>query len=98
MRKTALGQLRTIRTCESIISTVGYILKSLSLKEDISLDEHDYKSSEEVSLLQALRGQRTIGWKSMLQGLVHIGWANRQNKYMETNGTENKKNSIIQWK
>ena len=68
------------------------------MKEDISLNEHDYKSSEEASLLQATRGQRKIGWKAMPQGIVHIGWANREKQYMETNGTENKKNSIIRWK
>ena len=50
------------------------------------INDKELQEKETKQLRQAIEGQNEIGWVAMLQGYIHVSWANTQDKYYRRMG------------
>ena len=98
MRKNLLGRLRKLKTSDFIISFMGYLIKSISNREEVCLDDITYSTVDERDLIPALIGQEEIGWEELLKGFAHKGWAQAQMKHYRRNGLNSRIFCEKRWK
>jgi ribonuclease HI len=96
--RKVLRRLKAMRTYEGIISTVGSILKDISTRKTIMIEQLVDRKDGKMSLNKALRGQETIGWNEFCQGYVHKEWARVQQIHYSRNGIRSHALSIESWK
>ena len=96
--KKVLQRLRSLRTSEPIMSLVGYILASISNREEIDMDLEELRIDEKSALAKAIKGQKIIGWNDLCQGFYHKAWAQSQGRHYKTTGTRTKYLNIGRWK
>ena len=98
LRKTMLGRLKKLKTNEFMISFTGYMVKMISMGDEVQLDDISFATEDERALLPALLGQQEIGWEELLKGFPHVGWAKAQSDHYRRNGLHSKLFSERRWK
>ena len=86
-----------MNTYEGITSIVGYILRKISMREEIEIGLEEI-GSEDETLWDALEGQAKIGWKPFCQGFYHVDWATTQQTDYRRKGLNTRTLNIKRWK
>ena len=90
--------MKKLKTNEFILSFLGYILKSISNEERVSLEDITFDTEDERSLMSALIGQQEIRWIELLKGFAHKGWTISQRRHYMMTGKQSKMYSEKRWK
>ena len=96
--KKVLRRLKNIHTYEGITSTMGYILGTISKREERAFDWEEINRDGDMALTIAINGQERIGWNCLCQGYAHKEWAKIQARYYRRMGIKSRTLNIGRWK
>jgi hypothetical protein len=96
--KKVLRRLRSLRTSASIMSTVGYVLASLSETEEVDLEQDNRNCQMPPMVKEAMECQSVIGWIEFCQGFYHKVWTKIQEIHYKREGKNTKYLNMGRWK